>query len=151
MMSAGAPVAGQNVAKKILVVDDDDINRAVVRVFMEHRGCIVMEAPSGEDALNFADLNGFDVILMDLSMPRMDGFETTRRIRAENKISGSTPIFALTAHNAEQNMEKCLGSGMTGVLAKPFDSDRADQLMSIISSSTGDWLSCINARSCNPV
>ena len=138
MMSASATVAGQDVAKKILVVDDDDINRAVVRVFMEHRGCIVMEAPSGEDALNFADLNGFDLILMDLSMPRMDGFETTRRIRAENKISGSTPIFALTAHNAEQNMEKCLGSGMTGVLAKPFDSDRADQLMSIISSSTGD-------------
>jgi len=135
MMSASATVAGQDVAKKILVVDDDDINRAVVRVFMEHRGCIVMEAPSGEDALNFADLNGFDVILMDLSMPRMDGFETTRRIRAENKISGSTPIFALTAHNAQKNMEKCLGSGMNGVLSKPFDSDRADQLMSIINSS----------------
>ena len=68
-------------------------------------------------------------------MPRMDGFETTRRIRAENKISGSTPIFALTAHNAEQNMEKCLGSGMNGVLTKPVDSNRADQLMSIINSS----------------
>ena len=135
MMSASATVAGQDVAKKILVVDDDDINRAVVRVFMEHRGCIVMEAPSGEDALNFADLNGFDLILMDLSMPRMDGFETTRRIRVENKISGSTPIFALTAHNAEPNMEKCLGSGMNGVLTKPFDSNRADQLMSIINSS----------------
>ena len=138
MMSASATVAGQDVAKKILVVDDDDINRAVVRVFMEHRGCIVMEAPSGEDALNFADLNGFDLILMDLSMPRMDGFETTKRMREENKISQSTPIFALTAHNARQNMELCLDSGKNGILTKPFDSHRADQLLSLISSSTGD-------------
>lgn len=139
MMPAGAQVVGPDLAKKILVVDDDDINRAVVRIFMEHRGCIVMEAPSGEAALTFADLNGFDVILMDLSMPRMDGFETTRRIREENKVSRSTPIFALTAHNAEQNMEKCLQSGMTGVLNKPFDADRADHLMSLICCSSGDF------------
>jgi len=129
---------GQDAAKKILVVDDDATNRLVVRVLMERRGYIVIEAPSGQEALDIPDLDGCDIILMDLSMPRMDGFETTKRMREENKISQSTPIFALTAHNARQNMELCLDSGMNGILTKPFDSHRADQLLSLISSSTGD-------------
>ena len=120
--------------KKILVVDDDATNRLVVRVLMERRGYAVYEAPSGQDALDIVDLNNFDVILMDLSMPRMDGFETTKRLREGAKIGASMPIFALTAHTAHSNIEKCLSAGMNGVLPKPFDSHRADQLLSLIDS-----------------
>lgn len=122
--------------KKILVVDDDATNRLVVRVLMERRGYSVVEAPSGQDALDIVDQNDFDVILMDLSMPRMDGFETTKRLRAGTRIGPTLPIFALTAHTAHSNVEKCLSSGMNGVLPKPFDSHRADQLLSLIDSPT---------------
>ena len=143
MKSGSGQVNGQG-AKKVLVVDDDEINRTVVRVFMEHRGCIVIEAPSGEEALKLADLNSFDVVVMDLSMPHMDGFETTQLMRAGNKIPATTPIFALTAHNPEQNLAKCLEAGMNGILSKPFAADRADQLMSLISGAS-DHLPRANA------
>lgn len=123
--------------KRILVVDDDATNRLVVRVLMERRGYNVVEAPSGQDALDIASRSEFDVILMDLSMPRMDGFETTKRLRATDAIGQSLPIFALTSHTARQNVEKCLNAGMNGVLPKPFDSHRADQLLSLMDSPTG--------------
>lgn len=120
--------------KRILVVDDDATNRLVVRVLMERRGYNVVEAASGHDALDIIEKNDFDVILMDLSMPRMDGFETTRRMRGGARIGPSMPIFALTAHTARSNVEKCLSAGMNGVLPKPFDSHRADQLLTLINS-----------------
>jgi CheY-like chemotaxis protein len=122
--------------KKILVVDDDPVNRLVVRLLMERRGCIVIEAPSGQEALDIVELNRFDVILMDLSMPCMDGFETTKRLREGNKIARSMPIFALTAHSSRENEKKCQNSGLNGILSKPFDTVRADQLLSLICSPT---------------
>lgn len=120
--------------KRILVVDDDATNRLVVRVLMERRGYSVVEAASGLDALDIVEKNDFDVILMDLSMPRMDGFETTRRMRCGEHPGASLPIFALTAHTARSNIEKCLSAGMNGVLPKPFDSHRADQLLTLINT-----------------
>ena len=77
--------------KKILVVDDDYTNRLVVRLLMERRGHSVSEAASGQDALSSVERSDFDVILMDLSMPQMDGFETTRRIRDSANCSSSRP------------------------------------------------------------
>lgn len=121
---------------RILVVDDDATNRFVVRLLMERRGHNVVEASSGYDALEKVEQTDFDVILMDLSMPQMDGFETTRRLREVKNCCSSKPIFALTAHTARSNVEKCISAGMNGVLPKPFDSSRADQLLTLIKSST---------------
>lgn len=125
--------------KILLVVDDDATNRLVVHVLMQRRGYSVIEAPSGQDALDIVDLNEFDVILMDLSMPRMDGFEATKRLREGNKIAQSIPIFALTAHTARETLQRCLDSGMNGLLHKPFDSHRADQLLSLLNNTTDQW------------
>lgn len=126
----------QSFSKKILVVDDDDTNRLVVRVLMERRGYCIVEASSGEHALELIKVDDFDLILMDLSMPGMDGFETTRRLRAESTIELDLPIFALTAHSGSKDVERCLNAGMNGMLPKPFDSHRADQLLSLMDSPT---------------
>lgn len=126
----------QSSSKKILVVDDDHTNRLVVRVLMERRGYCIVEASSGEHALELIKVDDFDLILMDLSMPGMDGFETTRRLRADSTIELDLPIFALTAHSGSKDVERCLNAGMNGMLPKPFDSHRADQLLSLMDSPT---------------
>jgi CheY-like chemotaxis protein len=123
--------------KKILVVDDDETNRLVVRALMERRGYIVVEADSGQTALDTIKTDDFDFILMDLSMPGMDGFETTRRLRSVSDDLDNLPIFALTAHTSRKDVEKCLEAGLNGVLPKPFDSHRADQLLSLINAPSG--------------
>ncbi|MBY4893883.1 response regulator [Rhodobacteraceae bacterium N5(2021)] len=124
------------VEKKILVVDDDATNRLVVRVLMELRGHTVVEAASGHDALDIIEATDFDVILMDLSMPQMDGFETTLHMRKGKHCGSYKPIFALTAHTDRSNFEKCMKAGMNGVLGKPFDSGGADQILTLLNSPT---------------
>ena len=121
---------------KILVVDDDATNRLVVRVLMERRRCTVVEAWSGKSALNAVKWDDFDTILMDLSMPSMDGLETTKYLREGKGLLQSIPIFGLSAHTARRDVAKCLNSGMNYVLRKPFCSDGADQLLALISRTT---------------
>lgn len=123
---------------KILVVDDDETNRLVVRVLMERRGFSVSEADSGAVALDSVKSDHFDIVLMDLSMPGMDGFETTRKMRESAACLETLPIVALTAHSSKQDIARCFKIGMNGVLPKPFDSQRADQLLSLMTSRGGE-------------
>jgi CheY-like chemotaxis protein len=123
--------------KRILVVDDDTTNRLVVRALMERRGYHVTEAGGGQEAVDMIAREVFDLVLMDLSMPGMDGFEATKRIRAASLCSRDLPVFALTAHTSRQSVATCLEAGMNGVLPKPFDSNRADQLFDLIAMPTG--------------
>jgi CheY-like chemotaxis protein len=67
-------------------------------------------------------------------MPDMDGFETTYRLRSASDYLNKLPIFALTAHTSRKDVQKCLDAGLNGVIPKPFDSHRADQLLSLIKS-----------------
>lgn len=122
------------IKKTILVVDDDATNRLVVRALMERRGYEILEADSGYAALEAVKTVHFDLILMDLSMPDMDGFETTYRLRSASDYLNKLPIFALTAHTSRKDVQKCLDAGLNGVIPKPFDSHRADQLLSLIKS-----------------
>jgi len=124
------------VRETILVVDDDRINRMVVRVLMERRHYRVLEAESGPEALKFFDDEEIKLILMDLSMPGMDGLETTRRIRSQQS-GGAVPIVALTAHTSQADRDMCLEAGMNTVLRKPFDSQQLDRLMRLLK---GDFL-----------
>ncbi|EDM72844.1 ATP-binding region, ATPase-like protein [Roseobacter sp. AzwK-3b] len=115
----------------ILVVDDDETNRMVVRVLLERRGYQVLEASSGSEALELFAAHSFKLILMDLAMPGMDGLETTQYIRRHDK-GAYVSVAALTANTTLSDQEKCHDAGMNAVLSKPFDPQQFDRLMFLL-------------------
>ena len=107
-------------AMDILVVEDNIINRQVVREMLQSLGHIVTEASHGQAGVESAERRKFDLILMDISMPVMDGEEATRAIRSGTGKSANSPIVALTAHVMEGDREKFLADGMNDILTKPL-------------------------------
>jgi CheY-like chemotaxis protein len=113
---------------KILVAEDNEINRRLIHRLLEKRGHEVCEAADGLAALDQATRESFDVILMDIQMPKLDGLSAARRIReAEN--GRRTPIVALTAHAFDHEHAQCLASGMDAVLTKPFTGAALDNTL----------------------
>jgi CheY-like chemotaxis protein/HPt (histidine-containing phosphotransfer) domain-containing protein len=106
---------------KVLVVDDADENRELVRILLEEVGLSVYEAVNGQEALDKASATAFDLILMDMQMPVMDGFTATRRLR---ELGAKVPIIALTAHAMKGYEKEILEAGCSGYLTKPIDLDR---------------------------
>lgn len=114
---------------KVLAVDDVPESLRVLKLyFNEFKGHIDL-AESGQDALNLIDKNEYDVVLMDMQMPVMDGLETTRRIRALPNMKKKTPIIALTANAMAGDKERCLESGMNDYLTKPVDFDELKRVI----------------------
>ena len=106
---------------RVLLVDDMAMNRDVIGAFLRAAGHSVDLAEGGEAALRMASETPFDLILMDVRMPRMDGLEATRRIRALPAPHGRVPILALTAYTFFDQLEQCRDAGMDGHIAKPVD------------------------------
>ncbi|MEX3017608.1 hybrid sensor histidine kinase/response regulator [Gymnodinialimonas hymeniacidonis] len=106
--------------KHILVVEDNAINRSVLRDMLERLGHSVTEASDGLDGLHQAQQSAFDLIIMDVSMPVMDGIETARRIRAEAGPNQRTRIVGLTAHGREEYRDRAIRAGMDGFFTKPI-------------------------------
>ena len=108
--------------KSVLVVDDNEAARKVAEAYLKRGGYKIALATSGAEALRLAEERRFDLILMDLQMPGMDGIETTTRLR---DISGyeKTPVLALTANVGDEYRLLCLSQGMQGYLPKPVDSE----------------------------
>ena len=104
-------------AKKILLVDDNKANLMLAQIILERQGAAVTIAWNGQEAVEQAQANYFDLLLMDLQMPVMDGFEATVAIRKKNKI---VPVVALTANTLSGEEDKCKAIGMNGFLAKPY-------------------------------
>ncbi|MEW6593904.1 MAG: response regulator [Thermodesulfobacteriota bacterium] len=106
---------------RILVVEDNPVNQKLLSLMLQQFGYSSVIAGNGKTGLD-EYLNGrFDLILMDIQMPVMDGFEATAAIRArENETGGHVPIIAVTAHVMPGYREKCLENGMDNYLAKPF-------------------------------
>jgi CheY-like chemotaxis protein len=117
---------------RILVVDDDDTNRLVVRLLMERRGHEIIEAASGQDALDTLSAEKIDLVFMDLSMPMMDGFETVRRFRSTTRNVRQIPIIALTAHTTQEDRRRCFEAGMNGLIAKPLNVTSVDTVMALV-------------------
>ena len=115
-------------AKRGLVVDDNLVNRVVARKHLENLGCVVDEAVDGKDCLTKYQQNQYDLILMDLQMPEVDGFQASQQIRQLEQSSGlkRVVIVALTASVAGEVWEKCQSVGMDGYVGKPF---QAEELM----------------------
>ncbi|CAG0912198.1 unnamed protein product, partial [Cyprideis torosa] len=105
----------------VLVVDDGAENRELVRFLLEDAGVTVDEASDGREGLDLATRNTYDVVLMDVQMPVMDGFESTQRMRA----AGLTlPIVALTANAMKGFEQSCFDVGYSDFFSKPIDVDK---------------------------
>ncbi|MDR0433550.1 MAG: response regulator [Gracilibacteraceae bacterium] len=110
--------------KRIMVVDDMEVNRAIVREAFVSAGAFVEEAADGREALNLFALapNSFDMIFMDISMPEMDGYAATEAIRAlRTPRAGTIPIVALTARSYPEDADRSFAAGMNLHLLKPVD------------------------------
>ena len=107
---------------RILLVEDNRINQEVAAEFLRQRGAMVTVADHGAEALELVQRPCFDVVLMDLHMPVMDGFEASRRIRTLHD-SARLPIIAMTAAVMQDDRERCTAAGMADFVAKPIDPD----------------------------
>ncbi len=104
----------------ILLVDDNTINQEVATEFLEDAGMVVTIASSGRECLEALRHSHYDLVLMDIQMPEMDGLEATRRIRRDNRFT-DLPIVAMTAHAMAGDREKSLAAGMDDHITKPID------------------------------
>ncbi|THU36881.1 PAS domain S-box protein [Niastella caeni] len=107
--------------KKILLVEDNEMNRVVAETILNQYGATISEAVNGVEAVDAIRNNKYDIVLMDIQMPVMDGLEATRIIRKE--IQSNIPIIALTANAVKGEMEKCIQAGMNDYLSKPFEEE----------------------------
>ncbi|RKD92276.1 response regulator [Mangrovibacterium diazotrophicum] len=111
----------------ILLVEDNVLNQRIVTFSLKKYNHSVQIANNGLEALEVFKSNKFDVILMDIMMPVMDGLEATLKIREyeeQNNILDKTPIIAVTANTMDNDREKCLSYGMNEFMAKPFDVEK---------------------------
>ena len=109
---------------RVLLAEDNEINQEIAKEILEQEGFTVAVAHHGAEAVTMADTGAYDVILMDIQMPVMDGFEAARRIRALPGKNGEVPIIAMTAHTMTGDREKTLASGMNDHIGKPIDPDQ---------------------------
>jgi two-component system sensor histidine kinase BarA len=115
----------------VLLVEDEAVNAAVGEGYLEALGCTSTWVTSGAEAVACAAAEHFDLILMDLSMPGMDGFATTALIRRQESRNGGrrVPIVALTAHDAVRYRDKCLAADIDDILSKPYTLDDCRRLL----------------------
>ncbi|GEM_PF-1334208 len=116
------PIASKDIFRglHILVVEDNEINQEVARAMLEHHGFDVTIAEHGKAAIELLSDNQFDLILMDVQMPEMDGYQATAAIR-DNPAYKNLPIIAMTANVMPHDIEKCIETGMNDHLSKPID------------------------------
>ena len=122
--------AGPRPGRRVLLVDDDLVNRTIATAMLQNGGHTVDVAEDGLQALERATAAPYDVILMDVQMPHMDGLEAARRIRA---LSGHehTPIIAITANAFDQDRQACLDAGMNDFVPKPIVPERLDEVLAL--------------------
>ena len=113
--------------KRVLLVEDIELNREIAQVILEEAGFVVESAPDGTDAVAMvekAEENYYDVVLMDVQMPIMNGYEATRTIRnMPRKDVKTLPIIAMTANALEEDKEAALKNGMNAHISKPLNMD----------------------------
>jgi CheY-like chemotaxis protein len=115
---------------KVLLAEDNRVNQLLVVRLLQARGHKVVVVGDGQAALDAIEKESFDLILMDIQMPEMDGLEATRILRErEQRGLRSAPIIAMTAHAMKGDRDKCIEAGMTGYISKPIQPDQLFELM----------------------
>jgi CheY-like chemotaxis protein len=137
----------ENYGTKVLLVEDNRVNRLVNGVLLQQWGIEVHMAHNGLEALKMAQCISFNLILMNLHMPKMDGFEATRNIRMMNEYYKQLPIIALTASSTLQCRERAGLAGITELLLKPF---RPQSLYHMICKHLYMNADCVKNESLNP-
>ena len=118
--------------KKVLVVDDDVRNIFAMMSVLERQKMVVLTAETGRDAINMIKQSpDIDIVLMDIMMPAMDGYDTIREIRKSERFK-LLPIIAVTAKAMKGDREKCIEAGATDYLAKPVDTEQLFSLLRVL-------------------
>ncbi len=127
-LSAAAPLSEQPSEKivfqgiRVLLAEDNPVNQKIATKLLEKRGLTVKATQNGQEAMDCLSKELFDIILMDVQMPVLDGLEATKLIREDEKQTGRhIPIVAMTAHAMEGDEARCLAAGMDGYISKPID------------------------------
>ena len=129
------PLAPASLNCTVLVAEDNDVNREILVTMLKNSGCSVVKAVNGLEAVRVSETGHYDIVLMDVQMPEMDGITATRAIRAREMALGlpRKPILALTANALADDKENCLKAGMDDYLTKPF---MRKQILELL----GKWL-----------
>jgi CheY-like chemotaxis protein len=132
----GEPARDAVIPCHILLVEDNAVNQVLAVRLLERQGHSVVVASNGREAVEAFSVKTFDLILMDVQMPVMNGYEATAAIREKEKSGGGRiPIVALTAHAVKGDRERCLEAGMDGYLSKPIKSRELVDLVAAITQS----------------
>jgi two-component system, sensor histidine kinase and response regulator len=116
----------------ILLAEDNRVNQMLAVRLLEKRGHQVVLAETGEEALGALAQRSFDLVLMDVHMPGIDGIEATKAIREQEKSTGlHQPVIAMTALAMTGDRERCLAAGMDGYLSKPIDLQKLDEVLAV--------------------
>ncbi|MDE9450230.1 response regulator [Aliiroseovarius sp. Z3] len=121
-------------ALRVLLVEDNEVNRMVAREMLEKNGCEVTEAIDGQDGVRAAEAEAFDLILMDISMPKLDGTTAAKMVKNSNGPNVETPIIALTAHALPADVARFRDAGMEDVITKPLSFDRLKAVLTEFSA-----------------
>ena len=117
---------------RILLAEDNVVNQKLASRLLEKHGHNVVTAANGRQALERLENESFDLVLMDVQMPEIDGFEATATIRKKEEATGThLPIVAMTAHAMQGDKERCLAAGMDGYLSKPLN---VKELLAVVQS-----------------
>ena len=133
---------------RVLVVEDNPFNLHVFEEFLSDMGHAVTTATNGRQALDILRNKAFDLVLMDVQMPEMDGVEMVRRLRLGEcgEQAASLPVIALTAYAMAGDRERFLQAGMTDYLSKPVTQDRLCEAVAYLRARLGEALSMLNAE-----
>jgi signal transduction histidine kinase/DNA-binding NarL/FixJ family response regulator len=127
-----APLANPTAAcvqLRILLVEDNPANQKLASYILQNRGHLVETAGDGQEAIELTEHNRYDVILMDVQMPEIDGLEATSAIRKREDGGRRAPIIAMTAHAMKGDRDRCLGAGMDGYISKPVNGEELIELV----------------------
>lgn len=129
--------------KKILIVEDNEDSRELVVKVLKNKGYLTVEAVDGEDAIEKAMAERPDLILMDISIPKLDGYEVTKRLKSAEEFR-DIPIVALTAHAMKGDREKIIVAGFEGYISKPINvRELPDQVKAYL---RGKWESVLGGE-----
>ena len=121
--------------KRVLVAEDNAVNRELIRELLELRGYEVSEACDGQEALQMIEASPPDILLLDLGMPKLDGFGVIKKVRENPQLAG-LPVLAVTAYAMRGDREKALDAGFDGYVSKPINAAALSQAMeSLLGSS----------------